>query len=229
MTDLMTTEVDDVSEVERLHGEITEAFKTSLPKAIRIGEILAEKKSRLNHGEWIPWVRANLPFDKRTATNYMRLHRERGRLKRESVSHLGDAYKLLSEPKSETLSLLPEILIDGVNVLPGDGFGLEFRCGHDSLFVLPIGPHRKYFATTLVTLQPDGSYDANGDARGINVSAIGRIIEKTIPRYFLHGERVEFEYEPKSYNPWLHDSEDDKWAWQINRQRNENARASVQI
>lgn len=59
--------------------------------------ILAQsQKASLKHGQWLPWVEENLPFDRRTATNYMAVFS-----KRETVSHLDnptDAYRLLSAP-----------------------------------------------------------------------------------------------------------------------------------
>jgi hypothetical protein len=71
---------------------------SSVQDAISIGEFLSVKKAELKHGEWLPWVEANLNFDRRTATNYMRLFD-----KWETVSHLGlsEAYKLLSDTEEE--------------------------------------------------------------------------------------------------------------------------------
>ena len=82
-----------------LHNEITNHLKTSLRKAIKVGELLAEQKQSLDHGEFTPWIKDNLPFTDRTAQNYMRLYRERDRLKTETVSDLKSAYKLLELQK----------------------------------------------------------------------------------------------------------------------------------
>lgn len=86
-------------EMRRLHGEILNSLKMSLDKAIRIGELLAEQKEVLKHGEFTAWVNDNLPFTDRTARNYMRLFQERDRLKTENISGLKDAYELLIEHK----------------------------------------------------------------------------------------------------------------------------------
>jgi hypothetical protein len=98
-----------------LHNEIVGYLKTSLEKAIEIGGLLTEHKETLAHGEFTPWINTNLPFTDRTAQNYMRLYRERDRLKTESVSDLKSAYKLLALPKKinyqssrETLTLFDE-------------------------------------------------------------------------------------------------------------------------
>ena len=90
-----------IDEISKLHGEIYGAFKTSLEKAIRIGELLTEQKQNLRHGEFTSWVENNLPFSDRTAQIYMRLYSERDRLKTEMVSvlNLKSAYRLLIEHK----------------------------------------------------------------------------------------------------------------------------------
>jgi hypothetical protein len=84
-----------------LHNEVTSHLKMSLQKAIEVGELLTEQKQSLNHGDFTPWIKDNLPFTEKTAQNYMRLHRERDRLKTETVSDLKSAYKLLSAPEND--------------------------------------------------------------------------------------------------------------------------------
>lgn len=76
-------------------------MRQSLDKAIRIGQLLTEQKDTLKHGEFTPWLEANIPFTDRTARNYMRLYRERDRIKTESVSDLTGAYALLTDHREE--------------------------------------------------------------------------------------------------------------------------------
>jgi len=102
-------QVNRAKEITRLHGEIIDRLKTSLKKAIRIGKLLTEQKSALKHGEFLPWVAANLPFTDRTARNYMRLYRERDRLKSETVSDLNSAIKLLKKPKRKVNQITDEM------------------------------------------------------------------------------------------------------------------------
>ena len=45
-----------------LHNEITSHLKMSLQKAIEVGELLTEQKQSLNHGDFTPWIKDNLPF-----------------------------------------------------------------------------------------------------------------------------------------------------------------------
>jgi len=90
--------VNAAVEIIRLHGEILTAARTSLDNAFRIGELLIQEKARLAHGQWLPWLKSNVPFSDHTARNYIRCFENRGRLKLESVSNLAEAYRLLAPP-----------------------------------------------------------------------------------------------------------------------------------
>ena len=61
----------DAKEINRLHGEIMAAVRTTLEKAIRIGELLTERKKKCQHGEWLHWLEANVQMDQKTVWNYM--------------------------------------------------------------------------------------------------------------------------------------------------------------
>lgn len=87
-----------ISQVKKLHSEIMGFYTKSLDTAIEIGSILTPKKKVLGHSNWISWVQNNLPFTDRTASNYMKLYRYKDKLKKEKVSDLQTAYKLLSNP-----------------------------------------------------------------------------------------------------------------------------------
>lgn len=92
-----------ISEIAALHNEISGLFKMTLDKAIRIGELLTEQKTSLQHGEFSPWIKANLPFTDRTVRRYMQVYENRKLLKTDTVSDLSEAYKLLEAPKQELL------------------------------------------------------------------------------------------------------------------------------
>jgi hypothetical protein len=85
------------SEINRLHAEICQAARATIEKAIRIGELLTEQKAGLKHGEWLPWLKANVQFTARTASNYVRVFENRLRLKSETIADLTDAYNALTE------------------------------------------------------------------------------------------------------------------------------------
>jgi hypothetical protein len=99
----VTTQQSAVREITCLHDDIIQTARTTLDKAIRIGELLVGVRAGLNHGEWLPWIKSNLPFSDRTVRNYIRCFEEREHLKSETISNLTDAYKLLEEP-TNTLS-----------------------------------------------------------------------------------------------------------------------------
>ncbi len=55
-------EKSKAEEITKLHSEIAGHLRTSLEKAIKIGELLAEQKESLKHGEFTPWVKKHLPL-----------------------------------------------------------------------------------------------------------------------------------------------------------------------
>lgn len=98
-----------VEEITRLHTEIEAYLNKSLANALEIGAKLDQVKADLPHGEFTGWVEDNLPFTPRTARNYMKLYENRDKLESNSVSSIGEAYKLLRNSfeagKTETVSV----------------------------------------------------------------------------------------------------------------------------
>lgn len=89
---LQKTEVTTAQEINELHAQINMLGRDALQKALRIGELLIEQRQRCKHGEWLPWLKANVQFTQKTANNYMRVYEARSKL--ESVSNLAEAYRL---------------------------------------------------------------------------------------------------------------------------------------
>ena len=92
-------EKSNIQEIVTLHQEIGGHLRMSLEKAIRIGELLTEQKASLKHGEWLPWIKDNLPFSDRTARVYVRCFKNKAILADSAT--LGSAIKLLAEPEPE--------------------------------------------------------------------------------------------------------------------------------
>ena len=138
-------------QITKLHGEIIGHLSLSLSKAIKIGELLTEQKESLKHGEWGPWIEANLSFTSRTVRSYMRLHRERDSLKTETVSDLTGAYKFLG---SERSSFIPNVW-DGFSS-PGDLIEYINTCiaGEDEL-----DPDVKWLFNRFTDLNPKDRED----------------------------------------------------------------------
>jgi hypothetical protein len=102
MTSHPTNLSKPLAEVLALHADVVASARTTIEKAIRIGELLTEIKAGLKHGQWLAWIESRLPFSDHTARNYIRVYEQRERLKLETVSDLTDAYRLLSAGGSDT-------------------------------------------------------------------------------------------------------------------------------
>lgn len=63
--------------INKLHSELCEGLRTSLDKAIKIGELLVAQKKDCGHGDWMKWMEDNLVFGYRMAANYMTLYEDR--------------------------------------------------------------------------------------------------------------------------------------------------------
>lgn len=105
--ELTTTELEALDELfdQRDIDIITEEinfYKQQAGMAIlEIGKRLAEAKSQLSHGEWLPWLEEKVEFSERSAQQYIRLWKEYG--KSATVADLGvrKALVLLALPESE--------------------------------------------------------------------------------------------------------------------------------
>ena len=141
---------DLISEITALHNEIVGNLRRSLDAAIRIGELLTGQKESLGHGHFTGWVKDNLPFTERTAQNYMRIYRNRDRLKSETISDLTESYKLLKgrqgipSVRDEVQEAVKECqeIEDEVVVLDQLARGAELAEGQEGMRLLEL-VHRK--------------------------------------------------------------------------------------
>jgi len=53
----------------------------NIGRALKCGELLTVQKEKLEHGEWIPWIKENLVFNERQAQKYMQLYNQRKEVK----------------------------------------------------------------------------------------------------------------------------------------------------
>ncbi|MDH4263684.1 MAG: DUF3102 domain-containing protein [Spirochaetia bacterium] len=95
-------EVDpDVKLIRDYFKDIERQFNNALDNAIKIGEILTNKKNIPGgHGNFTPWINKNFDFDARTARNYMRLFEHQEHFKNRAIG-LTEAYKELSAKQGE--------------------------------------------------------------------------------------------------------------------------------
>jgi phage N-6-adenine-methyltransferase len=67
---LMTTLAERINAA---HDAAHAAAKTAIEHAIECGRLLLEAKASVAHGEWLPWIEANLSFGARQAQKYIRI------------------------------------------------------------------------------------------------------------------------------------------------------------
>jgi hypothetical protein len=85
----------DRKEIKKLHDSVCYYTGLAVLEATRIGEILTRRKELVGHGNWIPWLKANVEFTEATACNYMRLFEYRDWLKSKTpILHLSRAAPL---------------------------------------------------------------------------------------------------------------------------------------
>lgn len=102
------TPADLATSIETEHTAAATAAKSAIEHAIRCGELLAQAKETLPHGQWIPWVRRNLSFDERQAQKYMRAAAHATELRNATPSsHLTGALKAIATTKTTTSSPPP--------------------------------------------------------------------------------------------------------------------------
>jgi hypothetical protein len=66
-----------VDEINRHHRDVERHARSMLDSAIECGRLLDAAKSRLPHGDWLPWLAENFDGSVRNAQVYMRLHEHR--------------------------------------------------------------------------------------------------------------------------------------------------------
>jgi ParB family chromosome partitioning protein len=90
------------------HDSFILSMKRGVEHAIRCGLLLIEAKSKMTHGQWLPWLKNHCPesLPKRTASHYMRLARNAPALRADAeakgqrVANMGvrEAMRLLAPP-----------------------------------------------------------------------------------------------------------------------------------
>jgi hypothetical protein len=59
--------------INREHEQVEAAHEQALGHCRRCGELLIQAKKLLTHGQWLPWIRANLKIKKSRVEQYMQL------------------------------------------------------------------------------------------------------------------------------------------------------------
>lgn len=95
-------------EIRSEHAGIAQSLARGLQHAITAGELLIEAKALLKHGQWLPWLSAHCALSERTARLYVRLAKNRARIKTE-IGNVADlsvrgALALIAPPEASQLS-----------------------------------------------------------------------------------------------------------------------------
>ena len=101
-------ELFDQRDIDIITEEINFYKQQAGMAILEIGKRLAEAKSQLSHGEWLPWLEEKVEFSERSAQQYIRLWKEYG--KSATVADLGvrKALVLLALPDTERDSFAGE-------------------------------------------------------------------------------------------------------------------------
>ncbi len=94
--------INTATKINTLHNDLESLLHQGIEKAIEIGELLTAKKTELQHGEFGKWITDYLIFSDRTARNYMRLFENKDKVL--TAGNISEAYKMLAEGKTETVS-----------------------------------------------------------------------------------------------------------------------------
>lgn len=101
------SKVDEIKQLHQLNQkDLLDLTNNILTRAIRIGELLTELKLERKHGDWEEWINDTLPFGERQAQKYMKVFKERDKLKAHSgfaFDSLNSITKYLSNPNLESI------------------------------------------------------------------------------------------------------------------------------
>jgi hypothetical protein len=66
--------------IDKAHRDVLSAVEKVFDRVVYCGGLLTAKKATLAHGEWLPWIEANLSFSNKTAERYMECYAHRDAL-----------------------------------------------------------------------------------------------------------------------------------------------------
>ena len=87
----LTPTKDRTREIQAALSELNQSLRMTVQKAIHVGELLTAQKEHVGHGNFLPWLEANVDLSERTARNYMKLHEYRN--KTATIADLQTAYQ----------------------------------------------------------------------------------------------------------------------------------------
>jgi hypothetical protein len=98
-------DLDELAErIKKEHSNVAIALQQGFMHASAAGELLIQAKAKAGHGKWLSWLQEECEIFVRTASLYMRLAKNRGRIADQVGNAVADltlrgAMKLLSPPR----------------------------------------------------------------------------------------------------------------------------------
>lgn len=173
--------------IRQEHEAASTAARSALGHALEAGRLLAEARSSIPHGSWESYVKDSCSIAPRTASLYLRLHRNRDRLpNRQHAAEISvrQAARLLERPKAKAEAALPAVeaeQADELRLRVPDWYrpGHRHYGEHPSGWMFEVWPHPAgdqwahfYVCSPLSGYPGDESSTLVGPKRGIRVDAI---------------------------------------------------------
>ena len=100
----------DAQQMIKLHMQIVDAESMAKDNAADLGDRLIAKKAELKHGEFKPWIEANLTFSYRKPAEYMQVARAKGADLRtfDACTSIREVLDLGKQPKAPKPKLEPD-------------------------------------------------------------------------------------------------------------------------
>jgi hypothetical protein len=178
------------------HVAVCDAIAAGLAHARRAGEMLAQAKAQVPHGEWLPWLERNVRFSARTAQGYIRVASRWCEIEpnTQRVAHLSyrEALALLAEPEPPDTRLIPR-----------DGHALGAWDGHGRTVSINPSTSRGFYFVTLFDLD---SGIVDGSERPVRTDYIEASLALLNPADRVWYRRLDWREIPfasHSRNPWL--------------------------
>jgi len=182
------------AEIMRAHAEARQAAQMSIDKAMEAGEALIEAKSHLQHGEWLPWLKANCSgISERTIQLYMRLarHKDEVEAKKRNVADLTIRGAVAAITKAKSL-ILPIVGHVSVGVAETDA-------GWEEIWIAPDWQHDGYLYVTRVST-PNNTTELT-EVVGTRRPVRQDFVEKTIAHLF-DGQQVDMDWTDRAFPRW---------------------------
>ncbi len=194
---MSTLQLHDIAgQINDFHGKAESAAKTAIQYARQCGELLAEAKAQVGHGNWSQWLDGNFNGTLRSAQRYMKIASGWNQLESKTtrVSHLSirEAAKMLAEPKGPQRD----------EIIPPAGMMTDILTPSGSwCWIIPASQDGFYYVTTVEPLLGSDDWVATGTKRPVRADAIRQMMPPAF--WFTMDDVKHVERQPWDYNEIL--------------------------